>query len=281
MKPPHLVTTSQIRHYANSYFLRCSRPGRALASSHRPFTQFHLLSFGASLQDSAELLSDVRQMARHRVVVMANVATPSRSENSRKRRSCPCHHRIVADLVSWGREFDRTPVAQGDNCRDHNPQDDTMWLAGGGMKPGIRNDDTDDYGYCRRQRQSPPARPAWTSREGDSVVTHSSGKERIDPSHDLDRRRRRDAAALQVGVVRKSNRPVDAMDQRGSQLRIALVVHRAAQGKVARRRRGSPRRCLRHVSIERTESFSVASRFAGRDFLLTDVHGEVVCGLLA
>lgn len=50
-------------------------------------------------------------------------------------------------LVLWGGEFGRTPVAQGDDGRDHNPQGYTMWLAGGGIKPGIRHGKTDDYGY--------------------------------------------------------------------------------------------------------------------------------------
>jgi hypothetical protein len=50
-------------------------------------------------------------------------------------------------LVLWGGEFGRTPVAQGDDGRDHNPQGYTMWLAGGGLKPGIRYGATDDYGY--------------------------------------------------------------------------------------------------------------------------------------
>ena len=50
-------------------------------------------------------------------------------------------------LILWGGEFGRTPVAQGDDGRDHNPQGYTMWLAGGGVKPGIRFGKTDDYGY--------------------------------------------------------------------------------------------------------------------------------------
>ena len=47
----------------------------------------------------------------------------------------------------WGGEFGRTPVAQGDDGRDHNPQGFTMWLAGGGVKAGLRYGATDDYGY--------------------------------------------------------------------------------------------------------------------------------------
>ena len=50
-------------------------------------------------------------------------------------------------LILWGGEFGRTPVAQGDDGRDHNPQGYTMWLAGGGVKPGIRYGMTDEYGY--------------------------------------------------------------------------------------------------------------------------------------
>ncbi len=50
-------------------------------------------------------------------------------------------------LVWWGGEFGRTPVMQGKNGRDHNPEGFTMWLAGGGTKGGLRYGATDDYGY--------------------------------------------------------------------------------------------------------------------------------------
>src|SRR5688572_9056307 len=50
-------------------------------------------------------------------------------------------------LVWWGGEFGRTPVMQGTNGRDHNPEGFTMWLAGGGVKGGFRYGSTDDYGY--------------------------------------------------------------------------------------------------------------------------------------
>jgi hypothetical protein len=50
-------------------------------------------------------------------------------------------------LVLWGGEFGRTPVAQGKDGRDHNPHGFTMFLAGGGVKPGISYGETDDYGY--------------------------------------------------------------------------------------------------------------------------------------
>jgi len=50
-------------------------------------------------------------------------------------------------LVLWAGEFGRTPTAQGDDGRDHNPHGFTIWLAGGGVKPGFRLGATDDYGY--------------------------------------------------------------------------------------------------------------------------------------
>ncbi len=50
-------------------------------------------------------------------------------------------------LVIWGGEFGRTPVAQGSDGRDHNPEGFSMWLAGAGVRGGLRYGATDDYGY--------------------------------------------------------------------------------------------------------------------------------------
>ena len=50
-------------------------------------------------------------------------------------------------LVIISGEFGRTPVAQGDDGRDHNPHGWTTILAGGGVKPGIKYGATDDYGF--------------------------------------------------------------------------------------------------------------------------------------
>lgn len=49
-------------------------------------------------------------------------------------------------LVVWGGEFGRTPHAQNDNGRDHNAVGYTMWMAGGGVKGGIRYGATDEHG---------------------------------------------------------------------------------------------------------------------------------------
>jgi hypothetical protein len=55
-------------------------------------------------------------------------------------------------LVVWGGEFGRTVYCQGDlgpnsYGRDHHPRCFTMWLAGGGMKPGFTYGATDDFSY--------------------------------------------------------------------------------------------------------------------------------------
>ena len=54
-------------------------------------------------------------------------------------------------LVWWGGEFGRTPTVEGSNGRDHNPEGFTMWLAGGGTKPGYHHGATDDYGFYAAQ----------------------------------------------------------------------------------------------------------------------------------
>ena len=50
-------------------------------------------------------------------------------------------------LVWWGGEFGRAPYAEKNGTgRDHNPQGFTMWLAGGGVRPGIAYGETDEFG---------------------------------------------------------------------------------------------------------------------------------------
>ncbi len=49
-------------------------------------------------------------------------------------------------LVIWGGEFGRTPMSEGTDGRDHNPYGFSMFLAGGGIKPGITLGTTDEFG---------------------------------------------------------------------------------------------------------------------------------------
>ena len=50
-------------------------------------------------------------------------------------------------LVVWGGEFGRTPMSQGGSGRDHHIRAFSIWLAGGGIRPGISYGQTDDLGY--------------------------------------------------------------------------------------------------------------------------------------
>jgi len=56
-------------------------------------------------------------------------------------------------LVVWGGEFGRTPMVQGggDDGRDHHPNCFTMWLAGGGVKPGLTLGESDEFGFNATQ----------------------------------------------------------------------------------------------------------------------------------
>ena len=105
-------------------------------------------------------------------------------------------------LVVWGGEFGRTPMNEERNGskflgRDHHQHAFTIWMAGGGIKPGIAYGETDDFGY-------------------------HAVKDRVHV-HDLQ----------------------------------ATILH-----------------CF---GLEHTQ---LTYRFQGRDYRLTDVHGEVVKGLL-
>jgi uncharacterized protein (DUF1501 family) len=56
-------------------------------------------------------------------------------------------------LVIWGGEFGRTPMVESNPAlgrslgRDHHPQAFTIWMAGGGVKPGVTHGATDDFGF--------------------------------------------------------------------------------------------------------------------------------------
>ncbi|MBI2423701.1 MAG: DUF1501 domain-containing protein [Candidatus Hydrogenedentes bacterium] len=53
-------------------------------------------------------------------------------------------------LVIWGGEFGRTPMAQG-NGRDHHIRGFSLWMAGGGVRPGMSYGSTDDFGYFAQE----------------------------------------------------------------------------------------------------------------------------------
>jgi hypothetical protein len=51
-------------------------------------------------------------------------------------------------LVVWAGEFGRTPMSQGGDGRDHHNKGFSIWLAGGGIKPGLCYGATDELGYA-------------------------------------------------------------------------------------------------------------------------------------
>ena len=59
---------------------------------------------------------------------------------------------LDSTLIVWGGEFGRTPMMQGnlkptEIGRDHHPHGYTVWMAGGGIKPGIVHGKTDEFGF--------------------------------------------------------------------------------------------------------------------------------------
>ena len=59
---------------------------------------------------------------------------------------------LDSTLVIWGGEFGRTIYSQGELTRanygrDHHPRCFTMWMAGGGVKPGLVHGETDEFSY--------------------------------------------------------------------------------------------------------------------------------------
>jgi hypothetical protein len=83
-------------------------------------------------------------------------------------------------LVVWGGEFGRTPMMQnnvhlerkkGFIGRDHHPHGFTMWLAGGGVRPGLAYGATDDIGYYVAEKPV-------TIRDLQATILHLMG---IDP----------------------------------------------------------------------------------------------------
>jgi hypothetical protein len=85
-------------------------------------------------------------------------------------------------LVIWASEFGRTPLHQGDGGRNHNSAGFTIWLAGGGVKPGQRIGATDEVGYMAVERPTPfrdlhATILAALGLDNDALSFHSNGRE--------------------------------------------------------------------------------------------------------
>ncbi len=85
-------------------------------------------------------------------------------------------------LVIWASEFGRTPLTQGDGGRNHNAAGFTIWLAGGGVKPGQRIGATDELGYLAIDRPTHfrdlhATILAALGLNNDELAFHTSGRE--------------------------------------------------------------------------------------------------------
>src|SRR6185503_2435313 len=58
-------------------------------------------------------------------------------------------------LVIWASVFGRTPMMQGEKGSQHNSAGFTVWMAGGGVRPGVRIGATDEIGLMATERPHP------------------------------------------------------------------------------------------------------------------------------
>ena len=80
-------------------------------------------------------------------------------------------------LVVWGGEFGRTSYSQGtltkdSHGRDHHPRCFSIWMAGGGIKPGTTFGKTDEYGYNILNKDGVPISPTKHHYDPDAVHVH-------------------------------------------------------------------------------------------------------------
>jgi uncharacterized protein (DUF1501 family) len=59
---------------------------------------------------------------------------------------------LDSTLVIWASEFGRTPMKQGNLGRQHNAAGFTLWMAGGGIRPGLHVGATDELGLMATER---------------------------------------------------------------------------------------------------------------------------------
>jgi Protein of unknown function (DUF1501) len=80
-------------------------------------------------------------------------------------------------LVIWGGEFGRTAYSQGkltkdDYGRDHHSSCFTIWMAGGGIRPGYIHGQTDEYGFNIADKEGNPIAPTKNELNPDAVHVH-------------------------------------------------------------------------------------------------------------
>lgn len=110
---------------------------RRLAERDVPFIQLYHMGW----DQHGNLPNDIQQLARSSDQASAALITDLKQRGL-----------LTDTLVVWGGEFGRTSFSQGrltreNYGRDHHPRCFSMWMAGGGIKPGMHYGKTDDFSY--------------------------------------------------------------------------------------------------------------------------------------
>ena len=133
-----------VRHRARAGLVREQLPARAAAGrarrALRPALSPRLGHHGASFGDG------------HRRAAAARCAGRPTGRSAALLTDLKQRGLLDDTLVVWGGEFGRTPMNEARNGskflgRDHHPRAFTMWMAGGGIKPGVTVGRTDELGY--------------------------------------------------------------------------------------------------------------------------------------
>jgi hypothetical protein len=114
-------------------FANCVLLARRMAERGVRFTQI----FHEAWDQHGSLVKDIKQNCKDTDQACAALVTDLKQRGM-----------LDDTLVVWGGEFGRTPMTQGGNDgRDHHPNAFTMWMAGGGIKPGLVMGETDELGF--------------------------------------------------------------------------------------------------------------------------------------
>ena len=159
--------TSRIAQYEMAYRMQASVPGLADISD-EPESTFKLYGEEAKTPGSHAANCLLARRLAERGVRFIQLFHRGWDHHSNVQRYLPTLAKetdqgsaaLIADLkrrdmldetlVIWGGEFGRTVYAQGNPNsfgRDHHPRCFSIWMAGGGIKPGITYGQTDDYCY--------------------------------------------------------------------------------------------------------------------------------------
>ena len=114
-------------------FANCLLLARRMAERGVRFTQI----FHEAWDQHGSLVKDITQNCKDTDQACAAIVTDLNQRGT-----------LDDTLVVWGGEFGRTPMTQGGtDGRDHHPNAFTMWMAGGGIKPGLVMGQTDELGF--------------------------------------------------------------------------------------------------------------------------------------